>query len=171
MNEIVIYNLTLIFTIVMIIVNYIVTAIAMMKIAKKENNDKPWLAWIPVCSDYLLIKLGQGSLWFMILAILSLVTGGSVATLNQGYLTNVSLVLTTLWVAYKIVLYYRICDRYEMNILIFVVGFIAQLIGSLVIIGIIISIIAHIILVRRINKVKESKIVVESKIILPKRKK
>ncbi len=170
MNEIVIYNLTLLFTIVIIIVNYIVTAIAMMKIAKKENISRPWFAWVPICNDYLLIKIGKGSPWFMILAILSLVTGGSVAAINTSILSNISLVLTAIWVVYKLIMYSRISEKYEISILIFILGFIGQLIGSLVIIGIIISIVAHIILVKKINTVQTSKIVVESKIVLPKKK-
>jgi hypothetical protein len=171
MNEIVVNNLLLMFAFLLFIVNYIVTSMAMFKISKMEKVSKPWFAWLPVCNDYLLIKLGNGSIWFMILAVASLVTGGPALGLSESSIKTIGLIITAAWVVYKIFMYSRICDRYEINILIFVIGFLCQLLSKFVIIGIIIAIIGNILLYRSACKGIEGRTIIESKVVFSKRKK
>lgn len=49
----------IVFALVMAVVIYIYTALAMMTIAKKLGYDKAWLAWIPVANVFLLPILAQ----------------------------------------------------------------------------------------------------------------
>jgi hypothetical protein len=44
---------------------YVYFAIALMTIAQKLGNDKPWLAWIPIGNLYLLTELAQVPWWSM----------------------------------------------------------------------------------------------------------
>lgn len=170
MNPIVINNLLIIFSLILIIANYIVSSMTMFKIAKLECVSKPWFAWIPVLNDYLVIKLGKGSIWFMILAVGSLVLGGPVLSLTETSLKTVSLAITAVWVVYKLFMYSKICDRYEISILIFLVGFLGQLIGQLTILAVIVAIVGHIILYRRASNWIKEKTIIESKVIFTKTK-
>ncbi|MDS0524250.1 hypothetical protein NNC19_01080 [Clostridium sp. SHJSY1] len=171
MNQVVISNLLLIFSFLLLIVNYIASSMAIFKIAKLEYVDNPWFAWVPVLNDYLIIKLGKGSIWFMILAVISLVLGGPVLSLNQRAIKTLALIITAAWVIYKLFLYTRICDRYEISILIFVVGFLGQLIGQLVIFAVIVTIVGHILLYRSASNWIKEKTIIESKVIFTKNKK
>jgi len=59
------------------IVVYVFLAIGLMKMAKRENIENPWLAWIPIAQSYILGKLvshkqGENSGWIVLgLTILS----------------------------------------------------------------------------------------------------
>lgn len=170
MNPIVINNLLIIFSFILIIANYIVSSMAMFKIAKLECVSKPWFAWIPGLNDYLVIKLGKGSIWFMILALASLVLGGPILSLTETSLKTVSLAVTAAWVIYKLFMYSKICDRYEISILIFIAGFLGQLIGQLVILAVIVAIVGHILLYRRACSWIKEKTIIESKVVFTKSK-
>ncbi|WP_143316199.1 hypothetical protein [Clostridium sp. HBUAS56017] len=168
MNEIAVSNLLLIFSFLFFIANYIVSSMAMFKISKLEKVSKPWFAWLPICNDYLLIKLGNGSMWFIILSIASLITGGPALSLGLESIETIGLIITAAWVIYKLFIYNRICDRYEINILIFVFGFLCQLIGQFIIIGIIVTIVGHVLLYRSAAKGIEGKTIIESKVVFSK---
>ena len=99
------------------------------------------LAFFSIFIDYLLIRLGQGSIWFMVLALASLILGSPMVInyFSSGVFLKIATVVTSLWVLYKIFLYKRICDRYNANVIIIVAGFIMQFISKLVILGIVLS--------------------------------
>ena len=170
MNEIAVGNLLALFSIIMIIVNYVFTSITMYKVSKKEETGKAFFAWIPILNDYLIIKLGQGSVWFMILALASSCLGSPMVTnyFNSDIFVKVATVVTALWALYKIVLYSRICDRYNTNVIIIAAGFIMQFISMLSIPGIVVSAIGQVLLMIKVKNNIAPKTIIESKIIVSK---
>lgn len=120
------------------IINYVFSALAIYKVAKEEKIKNPWLAWIPVTNPYLLIKLGGGNLLFIIIAIISLLTGNYFNGFMTGGLKIVGIVVTAIWSLYSIYMYSKICDRYDVGIWFFILGFIFQLISSMLIVGVIV---------------------------------
>lgn len=173
MNEIALGNLLAIFSSIMIIVNYVVTSIAMFRISKKENVSKPFFAWIPIFNDFLLIKLGQGNVLFIILALLSLCFGSPMAGsyLSSTNIVKLGAILTALWALYRVVLYNRICDRYDANIVVLSAGIIMQLISKLSIIGLLVTIIGQVLLMKKVKEDIVPKTIIESKIVMSKRNK
>ena len=54
---------------VFVLALYAYAALALMKIAKKTNIDKPWLAWIPIANLYLITQIAGVQWWTMLLVI------------------------------------------------------------------------------------------------------
>lgn len=123
----------------LLVVNYVFSALAIYKIAKVEKVSKPWLAWIPVTNPYLLIKLGGGNLLLLVVAVISLGTGGAVNGFMQNEILKlVGMVATAIWSLYSVYMYSKLCDRYNVGIWYFIIGFIFQLIPSMMMIGVVI---------------------------------
>lgn len=121
------------------IVGYVFTALALYKMAKVEGYKRPWLAWIPITSPYLLIKLGDGKILFLIVGILSLFTGNFVnGFMEDTLLKYFGIAVSAVWTIYSLIMYLKISDRYEVSALYFVIGLIFELIPSMLIIGVII---------------------------------
>lgn len=172
MNEIAMGNLLAIFSTGMILISYIITSITLYKISAKEKVCKPFFAWIPILNDFLLIKLGQGSIWFIILALASLFLGGPIMHyLNWSTLAVVGLTVNLLWTLYKVLLYNRICDRYDANLMILAAGFVLQLIPKMSIFGLIIAIVGQVLLRKKVESNVKPKTIIESKIVLSRRNK
>ncbi|MCR4944538.1 MAG: hypothetical protein K5986_08855 [Clostridium sp.] len=172
MTEIAMGNLLAIFSMVMILVSYVITSITLFKISAKEKVCKPFFAWIPILNDFLLIKLGQGSIWFIMLALVSLFLGGPMTSyFNSSTLVMVGTIVTALWTLYKILLYNRICERYDGNIIILGIGFILELIPKMSLAGLIIAIIGQILLMKKVKSNFNPKTIIESKIVISKRNK
>lgn len=172
MTEIAMGNLLAIFSMVMILVSYVITSITLFKISAKEKVCKPFFAWIPILNDFLLIKLGQGSIWFIMLALVSLFLGGPMTSyFNSSTLVMVGTIVTALWTLYKILLYSRICERYDGNIIILGIGFILELIPKMSLAGLIIAIIGQILLMKKVKSNFNPKTIIESKIVISKRNK
>ena len=61
------------------IASYIIQSLALYKISKEQGNDKAWLAWLPVGSDWVIGKIadnidaenGKKRNWSKVLLILS----------------------------------------------------------------------------------------------------
>jgi hypothetical protein len=169
MNAIVIQNLIIIAVFFISFLNYIFTSMALFKISKVEKVGKPWFAWIPVLNDFLLIKIGKGNIWITILAAVSFLVGGPVATQITGInLGIIGTIISAAWIIYKVIMYKGICERYNVNILIFAAGFLFQLITSMALLGILVSIVGHVLLYIKAKKGIQGKIIVESKVIFSK---
>ena len=65
------------------IVNYVLSALAIYKIAKVEKVKCPWLAWIPFANSYMVIKVAGGNMIMIILAIVSFITGSVSTTIVE----------------------------------------------------------------------------------------
>ena len=57
------------------VVNYVLSSLAIYKIAKVEKVKCPWLAWIPFANSYMVIKVAGGNMIMIVLAIVSFITG------------------------------------------------------------------------------------------------
>lgn len=170
MNKIAMGSLLALFSIIMAVVNYVVTALNMFEVSKKEETSKAFFAWIPILNEYLLIKLGQGTIGFFGLALASLILGNPMITnyFNNNIVGKLGTVVTVLWTIYKIILYNRICNRYNTSVIIIAAGFLMQFILELLIVGIVVSAVGQIILMIKINNNVAPKTIIESKIVLSK---
>jgi len=169
MNEIAIQNLLILAVVFISLLNYIFTSIALFKISKMEKVSKPWFAWIPILNDFLLIKIGKGNVWFTILAAVSFLAGGPVIERMTGFsLGIIGTGLTAAWIIYKVIMYSGICERYNVSILIIAAGFIFQLITSMTVLGIVVSIVGHIMLYIKARKGPQGRTVVETKVVFSK---
>ncbi|MGG7176694.1 hypothetical protein ACQPU1_03800 [Clostridium paraputrificum] len=165
-------------TIVLGIGNYVFAALAIYKISKVEKVENPWLAWIPIANSYLLIKLGKGKMYFMVLAIASFFAGGYLTILmGEGVGKVIGTLLTIAWSIYTLIMYNRLCSNYDVNILFFVAGVIAPLVSliqalaGLYIPLVLVSFYGHWKLYRNAGKSPIGKPRIESKVILSKKKK
>lgn len=153
MNEIVIQNLILISVVFIGFLNYIFTSMALFKISKVEKVSKAWFAWIPILNDFLLIKIGKGNIWVIILAAVSFIVDGPIVTQMTGInLGIIGTIIGAAWILYKVIMYKEICERYNVNIIIFAAGFLFQLITSMAILGILVSIVGHVLLYIKAKK-------------------
>lgn len=108
------------------LINYILSALAIYKIAKVEKVNNPWLAWIPFANSYMVIKVASGNMLMMIVAIASFIIGlGSNIFGNNGVFTIVAFAISLWWSIYAVILYNRLCDRYNVNVMLFVASFLA----------------------------------------------
>lgn len=90
---------------------------------------------------------------------------------NSSTLVMVGTIVTALWTLYKILLYSRICERYDGNIIILGIGFILELIPKMSLAGLIIAIIGQILLMKKVKSNFNPKTIIESKIVISKRNK
>lgn len=157
------------------ILNYIFTALAVYKIAKVQEVKNAWLSWIPIGNQYTLIKIADGKILSILLAIVYLAgsMGAGILKLNQV----VAVLVQLPWMIYTIILYNRLCDKYEVSIVFFISGLIAPLCGlfqpiaGLQVVFTLVSFYGYWKLYKNCTKVKQSKLKVESKIVFSNKKK
>lgn len=76
---------------IFVIALYVYWALALMKIAKKTNTDKPWLAWIPIANLYLMTQIAGVPWWTMLLVIFLPIIP------ILGYLAAISITVWWFW--------------------------------------------------------------------------
>lgn len=96
------------------LITYILMGKAFSKIAKNENMDKPWLAWIPGVNIYLMIKLANEKVWLLAVVIVAII-GGSFAWGIAG------IVISAIPGIIIFYLYTKIFDRYEVSPMWFII--------------------------------------------------
>lgn len=117
------------------LINYIMTGYALYSVSKVEKVDKPWLAWIPIGNFYQLIKLGKGSYMFIIACIGIVIFKGM-----PGVVPSVLAIISSIvYTGYSMYMYYKICDRYDINFIFIAIGslsiicFVFESLGNLLI--------------------------------------
>ena len=162
-------------TIIFGVINYILSSLAIYTIAKTKKVKNPWLAWVPIGNSYMLIKVSGGKMIFLVLAISSLFGGSYLRPLFGGTPIIIGSILNLLWLIYGLVLYSRLCNRYNINILFFVAGVIAPLFMSIQSLAglympfMIISFYGYWKLYKNSANQKEEKLVIESKTFFKKK--
>lgn len=163
-------------TIVFGIINYILSSLAIYTIAKKQKIKNPWLAWVPIGNSYMFIKVGEGKMIFLILAIASLAGGSYLRPLQNDMLSIIGMALNFAWLIYGLTLLNKLCNKYNVNILFFVAGLIAPLfmaipkLAGLYMPIMLISFYGYWKLYRNAAKQKEGKLVIESKTVFSKKR-
>lgn len=160
------------------IVNYVLSALAIYKIAKVEKVKYPWLAWIPFANSYMVIKVAGGNMIMIILAIVSFITGSVSTTIvdNMAF-TIIGAIVSVAWSIYAITLYNRLCDRYNVNIMLFVASFLApvalyiRVLATFYIPLLLIGFYAHYKLYKNAVKGPSTKVKVQSRMVLSNKKK
>lgn len=172
MNEIVLENVLFILSIIFFIAIYIITSMAMFKISKNESISKPWFAWIPILNDYLLIKLGKGSSKFMILAILGFIVDNPYMqlTMQEQGVKFIITIITGAWAIYKINLYSKVCNRYNISVFILAIGLLCQLVPQFYIVGMIVTLVGQAQLYIKSKKGVINTTIIESKVIFSRKK-
>lgn len=108
----------LIMLIIFAFINYIITGYAIYSISKVEKVDRPWLGWIPIGNFYQLIKLGKGSYFFIIAAV-----GIAVFKVVPGIIPNIIVIISSIiYTVYSMYMYYKVCDRYDINFIFIAIG-------------------------------------------------
>ena len=163
-------------TMVFGIINYILSSLAIYTIAKKQKIKNAWLAWVPIGNSYMFIKVGEGKMIFLLLAIASLFNGGYLRALQNQTFAMIGIVLNFAWLVYGITLLNKLCNRYNVNILFFVAGVIAPLfmavqkLAGLYMPFMIISFYGYWKLYKNAAKHKDGKLIIESKAVFSKKK-
>lgn len=62
-----VFFMAILLVLMIFITAYIYMAICLMKIAEKTNVTNAWLAWIPIVNIYLMIKIAEKEIWWIIL--------------------------------------------------------------------------------------------------------
>lgn len=158
--------------------NYVLSSLAIYKIAEVEKINNPWLAWIPVANSYMLIKVAGGNMFMLILAVISFITGSTTtAIVGNQLFTIFGVLISAVWSIYAIMLYNRLCDKYNVNIMLFVASFIApiaiyfRVLAPFYVPLIAIGFYAHYKLYKNASNGITSKVNVQSKVVLSKNKK
>lgn len=158
------------------LVNYIFVALATYKVAKVENVNNPWLAWIPIANLYLLIKIADGKMYFMVLAIASFF-GNALSRFGIGIVSIIGTLLNLAWLIYSIILYNRLCNKYDVNIALFIAGVIAPLfklvqpLAGMYVPLVAVSLYGHWKIYINASKGPSTKLNIESKVIFSSKKK
>jgi hypothetical protein len=104
---------------IVLIAAYIYSALALMAIAKRTDNEPAWLAWLPIGNMYLLSKIAKMHWWpiLMLIPYFVLYLAGTMVS----YLPNmqiVGLILTTLamifelvFAVYVLVWWWKVCEE------------------------------------------------------------
>lgn len=58
---------------IVVLVLYVYMAICLYKIAKKQNAENPWFAWIPLLNAILIIQIAKRPIWWIVLMMIPLV--------------------------------------------------------------------------------------------------
>lgn len=160
------------------IVNYVLKALAIYKVAKVEKVDNPWLAWIPIANSFLIIKLGKGKMYLLVLSIMSFIADGYMASFSVSGVTKGILIgVILIWLLYELVLYNRICDSYDVSVILIacsVVAFLfkySETLASLYIPLMLLSLYGHWRLYRNASKDRTGKLKVESRVTFSSKKK
>lgn len=177
-QEILLANIMSLIVILLGLLNYVFSALAIYKIAKVEKISKPWLSWVPIANSYMIIKVAGGNMMMMIVAVASFITGSTTTTLiDNDILKIVGFVASLAWSIYAVMMYNRLCDRYNVNILLFIASFIApialyiQALSTFYIPFVIIGYYANFKLYKNAGKGPISKVRVQSKIVVSNKKK
>ena len=72
-----IYAAIIVFTLIVVVVNYVLTGFAFMSFFKKVGVE-PWIAWVPYYNQWKWLEVGGQQGWFVLLA---LIPYGGIATL------------------------------------------------------------------------------------------
>lgn len=72
-SDYILLSTLLLIALVFFILLPILWIIPLQILAKKTNDPKPWLAWIPFANLYLMCKIGQKPGWWMLLLFIPLV--------------------------------------------------------------------------------------------------
>lgn len=59
----------LIGVVMMGIIMYVISALALMKIAQKTNTENGWLAWIPIANIFLMVNIAQKEWWYALIIL------------------------------------------------------------------------------------------------------
>ena len=163
-------------TMILGIINYVLSSLAVYTIAKKQKIKNPWLAWVPIGNSYMFIKVGEGKMVFLLLAIASLFSGGYLRALQNQTIAMIGMILNLAWLIYGVTLLNKLGNRYNVNILFFLAGVIAPVfmvipsLGGLYIPFMIISFYGYWKLYKNAANQKEGKLVIESKTVFSKKK-
>ena len=96
------------FAIVFLIIGviwYILAAVGFYKMAKDRDMDNAWIAWIPICQNYIMGELTGNTVWNFGYASWILVIGQIISSLLGYFGRNVTGIGATLIFIYAIVFY------------------------------------------------------------------
>lgn len=115
-----------IINIALALINYVLSAMAIYKVAKVEKFDNPWMAWVPFVNSYLFIKVAGGKIYMVLLAILAFLTGSAAtAQVDNPVFTVLGMVISIAWSIYAFGLYSKLADRYNVNVILFLAALLA----------------------------------------------
>ncbi|MGL4849693.1 MAG: hypothetical protein ACRC28_12355 [Clostridium sp.] len=149
----------LVVSLVLGIINYILTGLAIFKVSKKEGLDKPWLGWIPLGNFYQLIRLGKGNQFFLIALVAVMIFAQPI----NGFIKILGIISAVIYVGYMMYMYYRICDRYNISFVFIAAGSAAVIcllipaLGGLTIPALLVGMYGQFNLARKIDKVDLTK--------------
>lgn len=159
------------------IINYVLSALAIYKIAKVEKVNNPWLAWIPFANSYMVIKVADGNMLMLIVAITSFISGSAASALiNNVAFSVIGFIISAWWSIYAITLYNKLCDRYNVNIILFVASFLApvtiyiRFLATLYLPLVLVGFYAHYKLYKNASNGPSSKVKVQSRVVRSKKK-
>ncbi len=78
-----------------LLVTYVYFAFALQAIARKTSTSRSWMAWVPIASVYLMVKIAKAPWWSFFLFLL-------LVWVSYYYIGTVAGVLLTAWWGYKI---------------------------------------------------------------------
>lgn len=107
-------SILLVLLFIFVIVTYIMMGKTFSKIARKENVDKPWLAWIPGANVYLMIKLASEKMWLLAPVIIAI----GIGKFTPGFIGIVISAIPGIVIFY---LYTKIFQRYEISPMWFII--------------------------------------------------
>ena len=91
--------------IIIAIIWYVFAAVGFYRMAKNRNLDYPWIAWIPICQNYLMGDLIGNKVWGFGYANWILVIGQIISSLIGSFGRNASGFALTLIGIYTLVFY------------------------------------------------------------------
>lgn len=178
MDDIMYSSLILVISAIVGLISYVLAALAIYKIAKVEKVTNAWLAWVPLVNIYMLLKVAGGKMIFLALGMASFFTGSTFTYLaNSRALVIVGTVISIAWSIYGIMMYSRLCERYNVSIAFFIAGLIAPITVNIEAIKLwyvpllLIGFYGHFALYRSAAKGPKSGVRVESKIVFSSNKK
>lgn len=113
----------MIYSMLVSLATYVSMSLAIYKIAKIQNQNKPWIAWIPIGNIYMLIKITKSPMLFIIPPVILFFTAG----FNNLILLVVTVVLTIAMVGTTLYMYKKLCNRYDSPFWPIVVGMVPAL--------------------------------------------
>ncbi|MDA3856526.1 MAG: hypothetical protein PF569_09805 [Candidatus Woesearchaeota archaeon] len=54
---------------VLIFIAYVISALALMKIAQRTKTENAWLAWIPIANIFLMVNIAQKEWWYALIIL------------------------------------------------------------------------------------------------------
>jgi len=87
---------------------YIYSSLAIMAIAKRTDTPNPWLAWIPYANLYLVAEIAQNPWWPILLVLVPAIAG----FLQGGIIISIISALSMItFVIFNIIWWWRICEK------------------------------------------------------------